>query len=92
MTKSLFPLGKIVATPGAIEVLEKAGQSPSLFLDRHCSGDWGDCDKADKAENDLSVREGFRIFSVYRTSTGVKIWIITEADRSSTCILLPDEY
>lgn len=77
MKKSLFPLGKIVATPTAIEVLEKAGQLPSLFLHRHCSGDWGDCDEADEAENDLSVREGFRILSICRASAYDKIWIIT---------------
>jgi hypothetical protein len=88
----LFPLGKIVATPGAISALDDSRQNPATFLERHRSGDWGDCDEADKQENDLSVREGFRIFSVYRTSGGQKIWIITEADRSSTCILLPDEY
>jgi hypothetical protein len=88
----LFPLGKIVATPGAISALDDSRQNPATFLERHQSGDWGDCDEADKQENDLSVREGFRIFSIYRTSSGQKIWIITEADRSSTCILLPDEY
>ncbi|QDT50519.1 hypothetical protein Pan258_45980 [Symmachiella dynata] len=92
MNKPLFPLGKIVATPGAFEALEESGQQPATFLERHQSGDWGDCGTEDKQENDLSVREGFCIFSVYHTSKGQKIWIITEADRSSTCILLPDEY
>ena len=92
MSKSRFSLSRVVATPAAIDVLEKAGQPPEQFLERHRSGDWGDCGEADKKENDLSVREGFRIFSVYHTSGGQKIWIITEADRSSTCILLPDEY
>ena len=92
MNKPLFPLGNIVATPGTLEALEEAGQQPTTFLERHQSGDWGDCGAEDKQENDLSVREGFRIFSVYHMSKGQKIWIITEADRSSTCILLPDEY
>ena len=92
MSNPLFPLGKIVATPGAIEALEESGQQPITFLQRHQSGDWGDCCEEDKQENDLSVHEGFRIISVYHTSKGQKIWIITEADRSSTCILLPDEY
>ena len=92
MAKLLFSLGKVVATPGALEALERAGQIPAEFLSRHQSGDWGDCGEADKAENELSVREGFRVFSVYHTAAGEKIWIITEADRSSTCILLPDEY
>ena len=92
MSKPLFPLGKLIATPGALEALDEAGQNPTEFLQRHQSGDWGDCGEEDKQENDLSVREGFRIFSVYHTSQGQKIWVITEADRSSTCILLPDEY
>lgn len=92
MNKRLFSLGKIVATPGAIEAIEKVRGNPDTFLKRHQSGDWGDCDPDDKRENDLSVREGFRIFSVYNITADQKIWIITEADRSSTCILLPDEY
>ena len=89
MSNALLPLGQIVATPGALAALEEAGQQPTTFLERHESGDWGDCGAEDKQENDLSVRESF---SVYHTSKGQKIWIITEADRSSTCILLPDEY
>ena len=92
MPNPLFPLGQVVATPGVLEVLEKSKQTSELFLRRHLSGDWGDCNDADKAENELSVREGFRIVSVYHTRDGEKIWVITEADRSSTCILLPDEY
>ncbi len=92
MSNALLPLGQIVATPGALAALEEAGQQPTTFLERHESGDWGDCGAEDKQENDLSVRESFRIFSVYHTSNSQKIWIITEADRSSTCVLLPDEY
>lgn len=92
MPTSLFPLGQVVATPGALAVLENSGQTPEPFLRRHQSGDWGDCGNEDRVENDLSVREGFRIFSVYHTSKGDKLWVITEADRQSTCILLPDEY
>jgi len=92
VNKRLFSHGKIVATPGAIKTLEEVGLNPGTFLKRHQSGDWGDCDADDKLENDLSVREGLRIFSVYHISADRKIWIITEADRSSTCILLPDEY
>ena len=59
---------------------------------RHLTGDWGELSEADKAENELSVREGFRILSAYTMSKGVKIWVITEADRSVTTFLLPDEY
>jgi hypothetical protein len=88
----LFPLGQIVATPGALEALERAGQLPAEFLNRHVHGDWGELPEADKRENDLSVQQGFRILSAYTTSAGETIWIITEADRSTTTFLLPDEY
>jgi hypothetical protein len=87
-----FALGKLVSTPGALEALINAGQSPVEFLDRHIAGDWGQVCAADAAENELSVKEGFRILSVYTLKTGTRIWIITEADRSSTCVLLPEEY
>jgi hypothetical protein len=79
---------RIVATPGA---LERSGETPITFLQRHIAGDWGILDEDDRAENDLSVREGFRLLSSYELSDGTKIWIITEADRSSTPTL-PSEY
>ena len=87
-----FRLGLVVATHGATSASEEAGQSPFEFLQRHQVGDWGIVDDEDKAENELSVKTGFRILSAYKLSTGVKIWIITEADRSATTILLPEEY
>lgn len=87
-----FRLGQLVATPGALKALEATGQSPHEFLQRHSSGDWGDLDEEDRKENEFSVEEGFRILSAYYLNNGTKIWIITEADRSSTCILLPEEY
>jgi hypothetical protein len=87
-----FNLGTILATPGALEALENSGQAPAEFLSRHANSDWGDVDAADAAENELSVAEGFRILSAYKTRKGVKLWVITEADRSATTILLPDEY
>jgi len=90
--RPLFPLGQCVATPGALEALEEAGQTPADFLDRHVRGDWGTIDPADKGLNEQAIRDGDRIFSVYATTKGVKVWVITEADRASTCILLPDEY
>ena len=92
MSKALFPLGQTVATPGALEALEASGQSPLIFLARHQSGDWGDLDDDDKRENELSIREGFRILSAYHTSNGTKIWVISEASREYTTILLPSEY
>ena len=87
-----FALGQIVSTPGALEAFGEAGQTPLEFLARHVAGDWGQVDKADAAENELSVKEGFRILSAYTLKNGTRIWVITEADRSSTCVLLPTEY
>jgi len=88
----LFSLGQLVATPGALHALDDSGERPAKFLIRHQLGDWGDVCKEDRKENELSVQKGFRILSSYNTSKGVKLWVITEADRSSTTILLPDEY
>jgi hypothetical protein len=86
-------LGQLVATPGALEALEGANVTPLEFLARHQRGDWGEVCKADKDENELSLREGFRLLSAYSLpGTGTKIWIITEADRSLTTLLLPEEY
>ncbi len=90
--RPLFPLGQCVATPGALAALTEAGQTPADFLSRHVAGDWGEIDPEDRGLNEEALREGARLFSVYRTSQGAKVWVITEADRASTCILLPDEY
>jgi hypothetical protein len=87
-----FALGRLVATPGALEVLAHARQSPSEFLSRHQGGDWGECCDEDARENDLSVKQGVRILSVYHTCKGEKLWVITEADRNATTLLLPSEY
>ena len=87
-----FPLGRVGATPGALRALEKAEQLPAEFLDRHVNGDWGDVPEEDKQENEFSVERNLRILSAYTTSAGEKMWIITEADRSYTTILLPSEY
>jgi len=87
-----FPLGQIVATPAALEALKKAGQSASEFISMHASGDCGIVCEEDKEANEQSLKDGSRILSAYRLTDGTKIWIITEADRSSTCILLPEEY
>jgi hypothetical protein len=88
----LFSLGMVVGTPGAVDALEAAGQGPQEFLDRHVRGDWGDVPEADKEENNFSLQHGFRILSSYTTKAGERIWVLTEADRSATTILLPDEY
>jgi hypothetical protein len=88
----LFLLGKIVATPGALASLEGAKQPPTCFLARHANGDWGELDPTDVAENKHSLIHGFRLLSSYQTDAGAKLWIITEADRSATTLLLPDKY
>ena len=87
-----FRLGRLVATPGALEALQEAGQSPAEFLDRHISGDWGEVDAEDRRANDEALVNGERLLSAYRTAKNVRLWVITEADRSSTCFLLPSEY
>ena len=88
----LFGLGQVVATPGALQALQDAEQDPAELLRRHVSGDWGDLVDEDKKENELSVENGYRIFSAYELNAGVKVWVITESDRSVTTFLLPDEY
>jgi hypothetical protein len=92
MSQPKFPLGQLVATPGALRALTDAGQEPLEFIQRHVSCDWGEVNEEDKQENEFSVTHGFRILSAYRTAKGEKIWLITEADRSATTILLPSEY
>ena len=87
-----FALGETFITPGAQETLEISGETPIQFLRRHMCGDWGEISEDDARENELSLTEGFRLLSAYRTIKGQKIWIITEADRSATTILLPSEY
>lgn len=89
---TLFPLGHIVATPGALAALERASQAASCFLARHAIGDWGELAPTDIAENEYSMVHGFRLLSSYETRAGEKIWIITEADRAVTTLLLPEEY
>ena len=92
-----FSAGKVLATPGALEVLEDSGQSPPYFLDRHVRGDWGDVGQEDWHLNDHALKDGSRILSAYKTLKGTKIWIITEAvgddgKRAATTLLLPAEY
>lgn len=87
-----FPLGRFVATPGAIEALERNQQSPTIFVRRHVRGDWGDLEAEDVKENEVSLINELRLLSAYTLTDGTRIWIITEADRSVTTILLPSDY
>ena len=90
--KQRFELGQVVATPGAIEAMKEHGTSATELLNRHLSGDWGDVPDEDKQANEDAVLHGDRILSSYALDGDVKVWVITERDRSSTCILLPEEY
>ena len=99
-----FPLGKVVATPGALALLAQHGVEPVALLSRHVSGDWGQLSRDDACANDDAVKHGDRVLSAYELPTAPagepreaddsrdRVWVITEADRSSTCLLLPSEY
>lgn len=85
-----FLLGRLVATPNA---LTKLAQEDILRgVERHQSGDWGDVGDEDRTENELALQRGFRLFSVYHSTNGIKFWIITESDRSVSTVLLPEDY
>ncbi len=86
-----FSLGQLVWTQGINELVATGRLNPIPYITRHATGDWGDLDGEDKKANDWSLKNGERILSAYETPAG-KIWIITEADRSATTMLLPDEY
>jgi hypothetical protein len=87
-----FEPGQIVATPGALEAFQRSGESPLDLLARHLAGDWGEMDENDWLENEFSLERGLRLLSVYTLLDGTKIWVITEADRSVTTFLLPEDY
>lgn len=89
----LFPPGQILATPGAIEVLDRTGTEVTALLWRHQHGDFGSLCEADVRLNREAIVAGTRILSCYELGVHrERVWIITEADRSSTCVLRPDEY
>ena len=88
----VFPLGRVLVTPAAIDALVDAGYSGTPLLDRHRRADWGDVDANDHAANDAALVNGSRVLSAYTLCTGQQVWIITEADRSCTTLLLPSDY
>ena len=93
MSAPLFPLGRVVATPGALEILDATATDPAEPLSRHVVGDWGEVPHEDARENERSLKYGWRVLSSYPVGdVGERVWVITEADRSSTCLLLPREY
>ena len=85
-----FATGIVVITPNALDQLTPADIQRGL--QRHQAGDWGDLGEEDWQENDQAVQAGMRLLSSYRSDSGVQFWIITEADRSATTLLLPDDY
>ena len=87
-----FRMGTVVCTPDALAALERVGQSPWSLLSHHVAGRWGNLDAEDKQANEDALVHGDRIFSSYQLSDGTTVWCITEADRSSTCLLLPQNY
>ncbi|MCG2679855.1 MAG: hypothetical protein L6455_07800 [Kiritimatiellae bacterium] len=87
-----FPLGQLAITPGALQAIRSTGRFAIDYIARHFRGDWGELDPADWEANDTALVDGTRLLSAYQLSSGVKIWVISESDRSSTCILLPEEY
>lgn len=97
-TRPKFPLGRLLATPAALRTLQQNGIQPSSLLNRHVSGDWGDVHPSDAAANDRAVQTGQRIISSYVVGQDARggnrqvIWLLTEADRATTTILLPGEY
>lgn len=88
----LFPLGELVATPGALDLLDRTETNAYDLLSRHQSGDWGSVPPGDAEANDAAVLTDSRILSSYHLSDHERLWVITEADRSATTLLLPDEY
>ena len=86
-----LPLGRVVATPGALNLLMDAGEGPFDYLARHATGDWGELCAFDRQQNERALRNGARVLSSYAVGE-CRVWIITEADRSITTILLPEEY
>ena len=87
-----FPLGRLFATPGAIQAAKNANDNLIGYLNRHAAGDWGDLSREDLLANAQALKEGTRLLSSYRLKDGQKVWVITEADRSATTVLLPEEY
>ena len=85
-----FPLGHVCSTPRVRELL--TGGDITRLLNRHAHRDWGECCEHDRKANEDALKAGGRIVSVYRSTDGLKVWVITEADRSATTVLLPNEY
>lgn len=90
--ETTFPIGRLLATPGALSALERGGHTPTEFLARHVLRDWGELDEHDRRANHYAADHNERLLSAYSMADGTRLWIITEADRSATTMLLPEEY
>ena len=90
----LFRVGKLVATPGALDAFTQSGDNPAVILARYVTGDWGEMCDEDKKTNDhaVSAEDPGRLMACYKLSDGTRVWLITEWDRSVTTFLLPEEY
>ena len=92
-SQARFAPGHLVMTCGIDALVQQGRLNPAPYLCRHLSGDWGDLDDSDRRQNDVALKSGEdRLFSSYEVTPGLKIWIITEWDRSVTTLLLPNEY
>ncbi len=92
-SKPLFSRGQLVLTAGVADLVQQGRLNPSAYLRRHLSGDWGDLSEEDRKQNDAALKTGeARLFSSYQVAPDLKLWIITEWDRSVTTLLLPSEY
>jgi hypothetical protein len=90
--RPLFSLGDVVITPGALDAFKATGERITRYLAMHQCGEWGQLDRHDIRENEYALKHGLRLLSAYHLQDNIKIWIWTEADRSSTCVMLPSEY
>jgi hypothetical protein len=91
-TRPKFPLGRLVAIPGALELIQGEGREPMEFVERHVRGDFGDLSEHDRLANEQALLHGGRILSSYKVVGEERVWCLTEADRSATTILLPSDY
>lgn len=92
LSQPRFRAGQLVMTAGVNDLVQRGALNPAPYLQRHLNGDWGDLCDEDRRSNDAALKNGDRLFSSYRITPDLKLWIITEWDRSVTTLLLPDKY
>ena len=92
LSQPRFRAGQLVMTTGVNDLVQRGALNPAPYIQRHLNGDWGDLCDEDRRSNDAALKNGDRLFSSYRITPDLKLWIITEWDRSVTTLLLPDEY